>query len=67
MNNIGEISKDRIILLISHRLAHFPQMDQIIFMNGDSILQGTHEELLQNVTYRKLYEAQQKEGWQDEA
>lgn len=67
LNNIGEISKDRIILLISHRLAHFPQMDQIIFMNGDSILQGTHEELLQNVTYRKLYEAQQKEGWQDEA
>ena len=45
--------------LISHRLYHFPQMQQIIFMEGGRTTVGTHEELMAAVpVYRQLYESQ---------
>ena len=44
------------MLLISHRLYLFPQMDQIIWMEDGKTVVGTHEELLANMTeYRKLF------------
>lgn len=47
------------VFLISHRLYHFPQMQQIIFMEGGRITVGTHEELMAAVpVYRQLYESQ---------
>ena len=54
--NLKEQSKNNIVLLISHRLYLFPQMDQIIWMEDGKTVVGTHEELLANMTeYRKLF------------
>jgi ATP-binding cassette subfamily B protein len=50
---------DSIILLISHRLAHFNELDQVIFLSQDQTYISSHEQLLQDCdTYRSLYEAQ---------
>ena len=54
--NLKKQSKNNIVLLISHRLYLFPQMDQIIWMEDGKTVVGTHEEMLANVTeYRKLF------------
>ena len=52
-------ARDKVVFLISHRLYHFPQMQQIIFMEGGRTTVGTHEELMGAVpVYRQLYESQ---------
>ena len=52
-------AKDKVVFLISHRLYHFPQMQQIIFMDGGKTTVGTHDELMDAVPmYRQLYESQ---------
>ena len=52
-------ARDKVVFLISHRLYHFPQMQQIIFMEGGRTTVGTHEELMVAVpVYRQLYESQ---------
>ena len=52
-------AKDKVVFLISHRLYHFPQMQQIIFMDGGRTTVGTHDELMATVPmYRQLYESQ---------
>ncbi len=52
-------AKDKIVLLISHRLYHFPEMKEILFLEGGNITAGTHETLLSgNAAYRNLYESQ---------
>ena len=52
-------ARDKVVFLISHRLYHFPQMQQIIFMEGGRTIVGTHEELMAAVpVYRQLYESQ---------
>ncbi len=48
----------RIILLISHRMAMFPQMDQIGFLQGGTLRTGRHEELMENPDYAALYHLQ---------
>ena len=59
---------DRIILLISHRLAMFPQMDQILFLQDGRMIQGTHKEMMhQCPAYRNLVEMQKKGVDFDEA
>ena len=52
-------AKDKIVLLISHRLYHFPEMKEILFLEDGNITAGTHEALLLgNAAYRNLYESQ---------
>lgn len=52
-------ARDKVVFLISHRLYHFPQMQQIIFMEGGRTTVGTHKELMAAVpVYRQLYENQ---------
>ena len=52
-------ARDKVVFLISHRLYHFPQMQQIIFMEGGRTTVGTHKELMAAVpVYRQLYESQ---------
>ena len=52
-------ARDKVVFLISHRLYHFPQMQQIIFMEGGRTTVGIHEELMAAVpVYRQLYESQ---------
>ena len=61
--NLQEYAKDKVVFLISHRLYHFPQMQQVIFMDGGKTTVGTHAELLAaEPTYRQLYESQTKGG-----
>ena len=55
-------AKENIVLLISHRLYLFPQMDQIIWMDNGKTTVGTHEELLQKVSaYATLFTTQEGE------
>ena len=52
-------AKDKVVFLLSHRLYHFPQMRQVIFMENGAAAVGTHDELMASVpSYRKLYESQ---------
>ena len=54
--NLKAQSKENIVLLISHRLYLFPQMNQIIWMEDGKTVVGTHEELLVKVPeYKKLF------------
>ena len=51
--------KDKVILLISHRLYHFPAMKEIIFLEKGKATIAPHETLLaENAAYRALYEDQ---------
>ena len=57
--NLKEQSRENMVLLISHRLYLFPQMDQIIWMDEGKTTVGTHEELLEKGgVYEKLYQMQ---------
>lgn len=61
--NLKQSSADSIVLLISHRLYLFPQLDQILWMEDGQIISGKHEELLQKVPeYRNLFETQMGEN-----
>ena len=52
-------AQDRVVILISHRLYHFPELKQIVFMQGGKAAVGTHETLCASVpAYRALYESQ---------
>ena len=52
-------AQDRVVILISHRLYHFPELRQIVFMQGGKAVVGTHEALCASVpAYRALYESQ---------
>lgn len=57
--NLQEYAKDKVVFLISHRLYHFPQMQQIIFIEDGKVEVGTHDELMASIpAYRHLYESQ---------
>ena len=57
--NLQEYAKDKVVFLISHRLYHFPQMQQVIFMDGGKATVGTHAELMAaEPVYLQLYESQ---------
>ena len=52
-------AQDRVVILISHRLYHFPELRQIVFMQDGKAAVGTHEALCASVpAYRTLYESQ---------
>ena len=56
---LQDYAKDKVVFLISHRLYHFPQLQQVIFMEDGKTAVGTHEELLRTVpAYCRLYESQ---------
>ena len=52
-------AQDRVVILISHRLYHFPELRQIVFMQDGKADVGTHAALCASVpAYRSLYESQ---------
>jgi ATP-binding cassette subfamily B protein len=57
-------AKDRVTLVISHRLSSLMHADQILFVeNGRIVERGTHEELLaRGGRYRALYDLQVRPG-----
>ena len=61
-SNVRAMTHDSIVLLLSHRLYLFPQMDQVIWMDEGKTTVGTHEELLQKVpAYAALFTTQEGE------
>lgn len=69
MANIKELSKEKAVIVISHRLANVTPADRIYYMeSGEVIETGTHEELMQQKGgYAKLYTTQKQleEGYQE--
>ena len=58
--HLKELSRDSIVLLISHRLYLFPQMDQVIFLDHGQALVSTHAQMLQsNAEYARLFHEQE--------
>ena len=61
--NLKKLAGDSVILLISHRMYLFPQMDQVIWMENGQTQTGTHEELMKrSPEYAKLYLEQAEKG-----
>ena len=60
--NLRQMTKDTIVLLISHRLYLFSEMDQVLWMENGKTVSGTHEELLEKVPEYKLLFEEQKGG-----
>ena len=57
---------DGIVLLISHRLYLFPQLDQVIWLDHGKATVGTHPKLMEHVTeYAGLFREQEEQA--DEA
>lgn len=60
--NLRMYAQESIILLISHRLALFPQMDKVLYMENGMVTVSVHEQMLaEKEQYRFLYTMQQKE------
>ena len=62
--NIREYAKDKIIIIISHRLEIFKQFDEIVMLKSDgTAITGTHNYLMNNCKeYKTLYDIQSKVG-----
>ncbi|WP_054252472.1 ABC transporter ATP-binding protein [Neofamilia massiliensis] len=60
--NLDEISKDKTLIFISHRLASTRFCDKIMLLDGGKVTEyGTHDELLkENGLYKEMYESQRK-------
>ena len=57
--NLKKMAADSIVILLSHRLYLFPQMDQVLWMEDGKVTAGTHEQILEKFPeYARLYEAQ---------
>ena len=57
--NLKKYAQDKVVILISHRLYHFPEMKQIVFMENGGVAVGTHDKLCAAIPdYRSLYESQ---------
>ncbi len=61
LQNIRLLNKNRITLLISHRIATFPSLDKVLFIHDHCGYFGTHDELMKTQKeYRDLFEMQAK-------
>lgn len=60
MNNIKELSKEKSVIVISHRLANVIAADTIYYIEDGEVKEhGTHNELMNmHEGYAKLYTAQ---------
>ena len=61
--NLGEMVSDSIVMIISHRLYLFPQMNKVIWLNDGKIEIGSHDELIEKCSeYALLYNGQNGGG-----
>ncbi|MGN0801940.1 MAG: ATP-binding cassette domain-containing protein, partial [Candidatus Faecivicinus sp.] len=66
LENLRALTKDNVVLLISHRLSLFPQLDQVLFLENGTLIAASHGDLMrENARYRALYESQAKEAATD--
>ena len=59
MEHLRALAGDSIILLLSHRLDRFPELDGVLWMEQGTVLAGSHQELMETCpAYTSLYNAQ---------
>ena len=59
MEHLRALAGDSIILLLSHRLDRFPELDGVLWMEQGTVLAGSHQELMETCpAYAGLYNAQ---------
>lgn len=59
LDRIRKTYPDRTILLISHRLYHFPQFDRVLYLHNGTATFLDHEDMMKKEPgYRNLYEMQ---------
>lgn len=57
--NLKELANACVVIILSHRLYLFPQMDQILWMENGCVAAGIHEQIRRDYPeYARLYEAQ---------
>ena len=54
------------MILISHRLYLFPQMDKVIWMENGKTISGTHDEIMNKCPQYAVLYNEQKGGASDE-
>ena len=65
--NLREYARDKVLILISHRLYHFPELRQVVWMEDGKTTVGTHRQLYASVpAYRSLCDSQIEGGGQHE-
>ena len=58
--HLQELAKNSIVILISHRLYLFPQLDKIIWIENGTTTVGTHKELMNSCSeYSDIYNLQE--------
>ena len=61
--NLKVQAQENIVILISHRLYLFPQLDQVIWMENGKMTAGTHETLLRDIPeYNRLFAEEGGDG-----
>lgn len=56
LNNLMLLEDNSTKIIITHDIGLAPQFKKIIFINNGQAICGTHEELLKNKNYRKVYD-----------
>ena len=64
--NLKEYTKDCVVILISHRLYLFPQMDKVIWMENGKTIAGTHDEIMNKCPQYAVLYNEQNGGASDE-
>lgn len=61
--HLRRLAADSVVILISHRLYLFPELDQVIWLENGEAKVGTHEELVGNTPdYAAQFDAQREEN-----
>ena len=62
-DNLRKMTAGSTVLLISHRLYLFPELDRVIWLENGEAKVGTHEELVGNTPdYAAQFDAQREEN-----
>lgn len=59
MDNLMSIENKFTKIIITHDIALAPNFDKVIYLNNNSIIVGTHKELLKNEEYNNVYKLNQ--------
>ena len=61
--HLRRLAADSVVILISHRLYLFPELDRVIWLENGEAKVGTHEELVGNTPdYAAQFDAQREEN-----